>query len=105
MSRAQDLKERHLGIFAGYFYCPYCQKLWWRGGHKEGFVKAAATRHVSGCWTVLVYVRHAIIPMGWEHGRQKFMSEYQAAKYPHILKSIKALVRKRKKDGYDPRAA
>jgi hypothetical protein len=45
-----------LRIGYAHFWCPYCKKLWERGGHKEGFVKVAATRHVYTCYEAKLYL-------------------------------------------------
>lgn len=46
-----------LGLYRGvsHFRCPHCDKTWERGGHKEGFVKAAASTHVFQCWEILLF--------------------------------------------------
>jgi hypothetical protein len=38
-----------------YFWCPYCDTSWLRGGGKEGFVKAAASNHVAACRDVVLF--------------------------------------------------
>lgn len=49
------LPERHLTIYPTYFACPYCAKSWWRGGHKEGFVKSGASNHVALCYEIVLF--------------------------------------------------
>lgn len=43
---------RGLTISYAHFQCPYCGKIWTRGGKKEGFVKARASDHVFTCFEV-----------------------------------------------------
>lgn len=54
-------KARGLVINAGEFRCPYCDKRWERGGHKEGFVKAAASSHVITCFEVDLFKRGLMV--------------------------------------------
>lgn len=49
------LPRRHLQVGSGSFWCPYCERSWDRGGHKEGFVKVAARRHVFGCYEIALF--------------------------------------------------
>lgn len=49
------------------FWCSYCGKEWERGGHKEGFVKASASRHVYNCWQVGLFLRGYVVD-GWTRG-------------------------------------
>jgi len=51
----QIVERKPLTIYADSFECPYCGREWQRGGHKEGFVKSAATRHVFGCWELALF--------------------------------------------------
>ena len=104
MIRTSLMKPRYLGISLFNFSCPYCGKRWDRGGHKEGFVKAAANRHVHGCWEVWLYCTYQRFNGGWKEGAYEFLTESEAKKWPRLYKGVKALVRKRKRDGYAPRS-
>ena len=84
------------------FSCPYCGKEWDRGGHKEGFVKAAATRHVHGCYEVWLYAHYKLFAAGWRAGQQVYITEQEAKKYPRFRKAVLSLVRRRKREGYNP---
>lgn len=65
MKATKVIPKKTLVIALTQFMCPYCEKCWYRGGHKEGFVKSSAMRHVYGCWEVALYMRGyvAVVPM------------------------------------------
>ncbi len=47
--------DRMLGLHASFFRCPYCGNQWQRGGKREGFLKAGASRHVRACREFLLF--------------------------------------------------
>lgn len=82
-----------------HFVCPYCSAGWPRGGHKEGFVKAGAFRHVSGCRAVVMFDM-GFVPDRWVDGKQ--LAVPVTAAHPKITKSIKRIKRARSRDGLSP---
>lgn len=88
-----------------HFWCPYCQRTWERGGHKEGFVKSSATNHVALCWEILLYVNGFAIG-GWgDYGRLAVTLE-EIRKQPYAKRwerALKAGMRSRTKLGCTPR--
>jgi hypothetical protein len=92
------LAPRYLRIEPDVFYCPYCQKTWDRGGHKEGFVKASALRHVHGCWEVFLY-KEGYLNGGWEKGKIKLYDVSEAGQFhPSFLRNVKSTVRRRARE-------
>lgn len=77
---AKDVFEwRGLAIGRTTFWCPYCEKTWERGGHKEGFVKASASRHVYNCWQVGLFLRGYVVGQ-WRRGGDTAMTIVEAEK-------------------------
>lgn len=87
------------------FWCPYCERTWERGGHKEGFVKASASRHVYGCWAVGLYLRGYMIGNYTRRGDQalpldKAKQQIRDGRiHPRYLRAVKAAVAQRRRDG------
>lgn len=85
-----------LKICPTFFYCPLCQKQWDRGGHKEGFVKASAHRHVHVCWEIELFKRgYTIGPDTVESGEEAIPI---ARSHPRMVRAIKANIRRRRRD-------
>lgn len=77
---AKDVFEwRGLAIGPSTFRCQYCGKTWDRGGHKEGFVKASASRHVYNCWQVGLFLRGYVVGQ-WRSGGDTAMTIDEAKK-------------------------
>jgi len=82
-----------------HFVCPYCGAGWLRGGHKEGFVKAGAFRHVSGCRAVVMFDM-GFVPDRWADGNQLAVPATTA--HPNVVKGIKRIKRARSRAGLFP---
>lgn len=94
---------RGLGISPAHFICPYCRHAWLRGGHKEGFVKAAANNHVAGCREIVLFEAGYVMGPRW--GTVIPISEAEAL--PHWTRwrrGIKALIASRRRAGLVPAA-
>lgn len=95
--------EWHLQRSTTQFWCPYCYQSWLRGGHKEGFVKSAATNHVALCFEICVFEKGYML---YGHGRAMTFARYR--KLPAMAQRrfarIKAAIRARKRQGLTPRA-
>lgn len=75
---ARDVFEwRGLAVGFSVFRCPFCGKTWDRGGHKEGFVKASALRHVYNCWQVGLFLRGYVVGQ-WRRGGETVMTIAEA---------------------------
>lgn len=82
-----------------HFVCPYCGGWWLRGGHKEGFVKAGAFRHVSSCRAVVMFDM-GFVPDRWVDGKQ--LAVPVATANENMVKSIQRIKRARTKAGLSP---
>jgi hypothetical protein len=81
------------------FVCQYCGTQWARGGSKEGFVKAGASRHVTGCQKVLLLEKGYVA--------DKWIAEGQTAvpiadAQPKVVQAVKLLKRSRARSGLAP---
>jgi hypothetical protein len=75
---ARDVFEwRGLAVSSSAFRCQYCGKTWERGGHKEGFVKASASRHAYNCWQVGLFLRGYVVS-AWQRGGETVMTIAEA---------------------------
>jgi len=92
--------ERPLLVGPSVFHCPYCGHQWQRGGHKEGFVKAGAFRHVSGCRQVLLFEK-GYVQGQWVDGAQLAIAVAKA--HPKQVLSAKTTKRARARSGLLPR--
>ena len=64
--QAETIVGTHvLRIWPTWFACPYCKHTWMRGGHKEGFVKSAATNHVAACREIVLFQRGYVQGPEW----------------------------------------
>lgn len=105
--RAEDVYPRYgVRVSTFEFRCPYCDRRFERGGHKEGFVKSGASNHVFTCWTVGLFLRgymlgHAPIRGGQRAIRVETIEKKTRAGeiHPNYLRAIKAAVAKRRRDG------
>jgi len=103
---AVDVFPKH-GLLVGphRFRCPYCDRLFERGGHAEGFRKSGANNHVYCCWEIGLYLRGYIIGDYVENQRSRGhlatpVDEVTKTTWgPRFIRSIKANIRKRRKDG------
>lgn len=103
MIRRRDRVIRDLGLChaPGFFWCPYCQTQWRRGGGKEGFVKSSATNHVAACREIVLF------QLGWVQGPGwgTVIPVKQAEALPHWprwRRQILATIARRKRDGLTP---
>lgn len=88
---------RSLVVSYGIFRCPYCGRSWNRGGHKEGFVKAAAMNHVAMCHEILLW--HAgYVMTRWEKVRPIDTADSRTRR------RVMAAIAKRRRDGWMPTA-
>lgn len=95
----QVVPERRLLVSTHYFVCPYCGKHWECGGHKEGFSKAGAMRHVFGCWEVLLLENGYLVGNITPGGNEALSVDCAPLK---MMRSVKALARSRAKAGLIP---
>ena len=87
-----------------HFFCPYCKKSWERGGHKEGFVKSAAKRHVYACWEIVLFnAGYVALNRGFSDGRPPVLEAVPVllAEARHVL-ALRAMIRQRRKQGLNP---
>lgn len=93
---------RELQISASIFRCPYCGQSWDRGGHKEGFVKSAASNHVVGCREIVLFYRGYV--QGPEWGTVQLIKDAEKlAHWPRWRRQIKALINRRTRAGLTPK--
>lgn len=98
----QILRDPGLRIGRLYFSCPYCGRDWLRGGHKEGFVKSAATNHVAGCKEIVLFQAGYVMGPVWG----TVIPVQEAASLPHWprwRRAILALIARRKRMRLTPR--
>lgn len=95
------VKERHLSIYASFFECPYCARVWDRGGRKEGFVKSAANNHVYACFQLRL-TAHGYFASSFVEGRRKALSFGKLLEHkrgPIVIRSLKAALLKARRTG------
>lgn len=90
--------NRLLEVHHGIFRCPYCGRTWDRGGHKEGFVKAAANNHVAMCYEILVWL--AGYTLLWSNAKPIDTADQY---YKRDRRRILATIAKRKREGWMPK--
>jgi len=101
----EDVFEKFGLIIRSYcFECPYCGRETPRGGKAEGFRKAGMSHHVFACWEIGLFLRGYTIgkyTTRGRHGQVAMPIETTRAETwgPKFIKSIKANIRKREKDG------
>jgi hypothetical protein len=86
-----------LRIGPSLFWCPFCSENWRRGGHKEGFVKSAASNHVAACFDIALW-NAGYVPDAWLQTRGLTVKPRDEA-HPRVRRAILALIRSRKKKG------
>jgi hypothetical protein len=96
-----------LHVGSSTFWCPYCERTWERGGHKEGFVKAGAQRHVHSCWEILLFQRGYTIGEYRSRGGQMAtpLAKLDGSEPWHKswIRSIKASIARRRREGFVPK--
>lgn len=99
------LEERTLTVGCSCFHCPYCDKTWLRGGHKEGFVKSGASNHVALCYEIVLFGLGFILgPYAGSRGRSAIpLNEASEPWHKRNIRAIKAGIRSRAKEGRTPR--
>jgi hypothetical protein len=92
-----------LGVGSSWFRCRHCGKTWERGGHKEGFVKASASRHAFGCWEVGLFLRGYLLGEYRPGGETAIPIRTARNKYPdgtkRAIRGLQAQIRQRRKAG------
>lgn len=98
--------QRYVKVWWGQFECPYCHKTWQRGGHKEGFVKAAAFQHVAACWEIVLFDAGYALHQWLQTGRTVVPiadAPSVMSWWPRDRRSILAAKRRRAREGLTPR--
>jgi hypothetical protein len=95
---------RNLGLQQGitYFWCPYCGAEWLRGGHKEGFVKSAASNHVGACKEIVLFQLGYVMGPRWGTVIPLKDAE-QLSHWKRWRRQILGLIASRKRAGRTPR--
>jgi hypothetical protein len=95
----QVVPDQVLLVLPHTFQCPFCGANWERGGHKEGFVKASAFRHVAGCRAVVLLDKGYLADLWTSQGQ---IAVPVADAHPKLVKAVKLIKRARTKAGLVP---
>jgi len=98
------MPRRLLNIRGWHFICPYCSFAWERGGHKEGFVKAAAARHVYTCYTIVLFQAGFVEGNYTDNGSIAEPFDAKSDYHARIARSVKSSLARRVKAGFQPKA-